>query len=48
MPYKASGSNVMIKRGSKWVILKKHPNPEAARKHAAALNINVHRKRKSK
>ena len=41
MPYKASGKFVMVRRGGKWVVLKKHPSDQAANAHAAALNANV-------
>lgn len=42
MPYRARGSTVQVKRGSRWVLFKKHPSPAKAKAHAAALNINVH------
>lgn len=41
MPYKLSGKSVMVLRNGKWVILKTHPSREKARKHLAALKINV-------
>lgn len=44
MPYKASGNYVMVKRGGRWVQLKKHPNPDAARRHARALDAHVKHK----
>lgn len=44
MPYKASGKWVMIKKKGRWVKHKRHENNEKARKHAAALNINVDKK----
>ena len=31
----------MVKRGGKWVRLKRHPTAAKAKKHATALNINV-------
>ena len=47
MPYKASGRFVMVRRSGRWVVLKKHPNEQAANAHAAALNANVgHNKEK--
>jgi hypothetical protein len=44
MPYRARGLWVQVKRGSKWVNLKKHLTARKAKKHAAALNINVRHK----
>lgn len=44
MPYRARGDWVMVKRNGKWVRLKKHPDHEHARRHAAALNIHAHKK----
>lgn len=44
MPYKASGKTVLIKRGGKWIVLKRHPTPKAAKAHAGALNANVKHK----
>lgn len=42
MPYKASGTRVLVKRGNRWVVLKVHPTAEKAKRHARALNANVH------
>jgi len=44
MPYKRSGKTVYVKRGGRWVVLKSHPTVNKARKHLAALNINVRHK----
>ncbi len=43
MPYKLSedGEAVMVKRGGRWVVLKDHHDKVKARKHLAALEINV-------
>lgn len=43
MPYRLSsdGKTVMVERKGKWVVLKKHPSRKAAKKHLAALVINV-------
>ncbi len=41
MPYRARGRVVQVLRNGRWVTLKVHPTPEKARRHAAALNINV-------
>jgi hypothetical protein len=41
MPYIAKGLWVMVKRGGRWVRLKKHSTPQKAKAHASALNINV-------
>jgi hypothetical protein len=41
MPYRAVGKVVQVKRSGKWVHKKTHPTPAKAKKHAAALNINV-------
>jgi hypothetical protein len=46
MPYKAVGTRVLVHRDGRWRVLKVHDTAEQARKHAAALNINVHRKGK--
>jgi len=50
MPYKLSksGKAVLVKRGNRWVVLKRHPTREKARKHVAALNINVHHPEKAR
>lgn len=44
MPYKATGKTVLIKRGGRWVVLKRHQSEAAARRHARALNANVRHK----
>lgn len=44
MPYKASGKNVLVFKNGKWVLYKRHTSAEKARRHAAALNINVRHK----
>jgi hypothetical protein len=48
MPYKAVGSRVYVKRRGKWVLMKTHPDARHAKAHAAALNINVHKKSRKK
>lgn len=44
MPYKLSesGTSVLVKRGDRWVVLKRHPNKRKAKAHMQALNIHVH------
>ena len=44
MPYKATGRRVLVKRGGRWVLLKKHPTAAQAKAHAGALNANVRHK----
>ena len=46
MPYKLSESGlvVMVQKNGKWRTLKKHPSRKAAKKHLAALAINVEHK----
>ena len=44
MPYKLSGNRVMVKRGRKWVVLKKHRSARAALRHLRALQKNVEHK----
>lgn len=46
MPYRARGNYVYVYKNGRWVRFKKHPTPEKAKKHAAALNIHVHEKEK--
>ncbi len=41
MPYKVDGSTVMVQRGGKWVVLKKHPSRAKATEHLKALEANV-------
>lgn len=43
MPYKLSKDNkaVMVKRRGVWEVLKRHPTVEKAKKHLAALKINI-------
>ena len=41
MPYKVSGSSVMIQKGGKWVVLKKHESHEKAVAHLRALYANT-------
>jgi hypothetical protein len=31
----------MVRRNGKWVLLKRHPTPLKAKRHARALNANV-------
>ena len=45
MPYKIKGRTVLVKKGKKWRVLKKHPTKAKAIAHLRALEINVeHRK----
>jgi hypothetical protein len=44
MPYRSVGRWVQVKRGRRWMNLKRHPDAAAARKHASALNVNVEHK----
>lgn len=41
MPYKLDGDTVMVQRGKKWVVLKKHKNHKEALAHLKALYANV-------
>lgn len=45
MPWRARGVWTQVKRGSRWVNLKRHSSHTAAVKHARAANINYHEKR---
>jgi hypothetical protein len=49
MPYRLNPKDktmVEVKRGeNRWQLVKKHPNEKAARKHLAALQINVEDKK---
>ena len=45
MPYKIKGRTVLVKKGKKWRVLKKHKSKKEAIAHLSALEINVkHRK----
>jgi len=44
MPYKVKGRNVLVKKGKKWMVLKKHPTKAKAIAHLKALEINVRHK----
>lgn len=44
MPYNASGRRVMVKRGGRWVVLKRYPTAAKAKRHAKALNANIRHK----
>lgn len=49
MPYKVEGATVYVKRGGRWVVLKKHPTAAKALAHFRALQANVpeaHRRRR--
>jgi len=50
MPYKREGDGVFVHKRGRWLLLKKHASVEAAKKHLAALHINVmpHYKGKNK
>jgi len=41
MPYRVKGSTVQVKRGTRWVVLKRHPSAAKAQAHLRALNANV-------
>jgi hypothetical protein len=41
MPYKVVNSAVMVQKGGKWVLLKKHESHEKALAHLRALYANV-------
>lgn len=41
MPYKATGSTVLVKKGGKWQVFRRGKNPANAQAQAAALNANV-------
>ncbi len=41
MPYKLVGATVMVKKGGKWHVLKRHETREKALAHLAKLEINV-------
>jgi len=41
MPYRARGNVVQVKRGDRWVVLKRHTSAAAAKRHARALSANV-------
>ena len=47
MPYRINPKNtleVQVFKGGRWVPLKRHTSPIKARKHLAALKINVKEK----
>lgn len=41
MPYRLQDRSVMVKRGNRWVVLKRHPTKAAALRHLRALKANV-------
>jgi|TARA_R110000751_G_scaffold99969_1_gene193558 hypothetical protein len=41
MPYRVKGKTVEVSRPKGWVTLKVHSTPAHAKKHLAALNMNV-------
>lgn len=41
MPYKLSGKNVMVYKGGKWKVLKRHASKAKAIAHLRALKANV-------
>jgi len=41
MPYKIKGRSVLVKRGKKWTVLKRHPTKAKAIAHLRALEKNV-------
>lgn len=46
MPYKRDGRTIYKLQNGKWVVVKVHDSVEEAKKHLAALNINVMKKGK--
>ncbi len=44
MPYKLKGRSVLVKRGKKWTVLKKHPTKAKAIAHLKALMAKVKHK----
>ena len=44
MPYKIKGTSVLVKKGNKWTVLKKHKTKRKAIAHLRALEINVKHK----
>lgn len=46
MPYRAFKNKTQQKKNGRWVTIKIHRTAEEARRHAVALNINVHKKGK--
>ena len=44
MPYRLIGKTVQVKKGGAWQKLKTHPTVAKAKKHLAALKINVEHK----
>ena len=45
MPYKLKGRSVLVKRGKKWIVLKKHTTKAKAIAHLRALEKNVRHRR---
>lgn len=41
MPYKLRGRTILVKKGKKWTVLKKHPSKKKAIAHLRALEANV-------
>ena len=44
MPYRIKGNSVLVKKGKKWRVLKKHSTKREAIAHLRALEINVKHK----
>jgi len=41
MPYRIKGRTVLVKKGKKWMVLKKHPTKAKAIAHLRALEKNT-------
>jgi len=41
MPYRIKGNSVLVKKGKKWTVLKKHKTKREAIAHLQALEKNV-------
>ena len=43
MPYKIEGTSVLVRKGKKWTVLKKHPTKRKAIAHLRALEAKHRR-----
>ena len=43
MPYRRRGKEIQVKKAGKWQMVKRHKSVFAAKRHLAALKINVHK-----
>jgi hypothetical protein len=48
MPYKVSGTNVMVQRNGKWVLFKKHKTHAEAVAQVQAIEISLHKQKNKK